>query len=63
MEVSSLTCCRLSYFVSNPESIHFLLFLFSDRSTPADFQHADIFSVNTYRFTKKVRQRRSPRTQ
>lgn len=43
-----------SYFVNNPEAIHFLLFLFSDRSTPVDFQHADIFSVNTYRFTKTV---------
>ncbi|ROW15395.1 hypothetical protein VPNG_02414 [Cytospora leucostoma] len=40
------------YFNNNPEAIHFLMFLFSDRSTPVDFQHADIFSVNTYRFTK-----------
>lgn len=46
-----------SYFNNNPEAIHFLMFLFSDRSTPVDFQHADIFSVNTYRFTKTVRQR------
>jgi catalase len=28
------------------------MFLFSDRATPVDFQHADIFSINTYRFTK-----------
>lgn len=28
------------------------MFLFSDRSTPVDFQHADIFGINTYRFTK-----------
>ncbi|KUI63890.1 Catalase A [Cytospora mali] len=40
------------YFNKNPEAIHFLMFLFSDRATPIDFQHADIFSVNTYRFTK-----------
>lgn len=45
-----------SYFNNNPEAIHFLLFLFSDRATPVDFQHADIFSVNTYCFTKPVRQ-------
>ncbi|ROW08805.1 hypothetical protein VMCG_02700 [Cytospora schulzeri] len=40
------------YFNNNPEAMHFLMFLFSDRSTPVDYQHADIFSVNTYRFTK-----------
>lgn len=28
------------------------MFLFSDRATPVDFQHADIFGINTYRFTK-----------
>lgn len=28
------------------------MFLFSDRATPVDFQHADIFSINTYKFTK-----------
>lgn len=31
------------------------MFLFSDRATPEGFQYADIFSVNTYRFTKTVR--------
>ncbi|KAF4445853.1 catA, catalase [Fusarium austroafricanum] len=40
------------YFTHNQEGIHFLMFLFSDRATPVDFQHADIFSINTYRFTK-----------
>lgn len=54
MDPLTINCCQLtefahSYFVNNPEALHFLLFLFSDRSTPADFQHADIFSVNTYR--------------
>lgn len=44
-----LTVFVRSYFVNNAEALHFLLFLFSDRSTPVDFQHADIFSVNTYR--------------
>lgn len=43
-----------SYFNKNPEAVHFLMFLFSDRSTPEGFQYADIFSVNTYRFTKAV---------
>lgn len=54
VNVSLILGCQLtvfvrSYFVNNPEALHFLLFLFSDRSTPVDFQHADIFSVNTYR--------------
>ncbi|KAI0435537.1 catalase-like domain-containing protein [Xylaria telfairii] len=40
------------YFNNNQEAIHFLMFLFSDRATPVDFQHADCFSINTYRFTK-----------
>ncbi|KAG6356539.1 hypothetical protein INS49_014412 [Diaporthe citri] len=40
------------YFNNNPEAIHFLMFLFSDRATPDGFHYADIFSVNTYRFTK-----------
>ncbi|KAI1407968.1 heme-dependent catalase [Hypoxylon sp. FL1857] len=40
------------YFNNNQEAIHFLMFLFSDRATPIDFQHADCFSINTYRFTK-----------
>lgn len=29
------------------------MFLFTDRATPVDFQHADNFSINTYRFTKE----------
>ncbi|KAI0022850.1 heme-dependent catalase [Xylariomycetidae sp. FL0641] len=40
------------YFNNNQEAIHFLMFLFSDRATPVDFQHADCFSINSYRFTK-----------
>ncbi|KAI5926671.1 heme-dependent catalase [Camillea tinctor] len=40
------------YFNNNQEGIHFLMFLFSDRATPIDFQHADCFSINSYRFTK-----------
>ncbi|KAI1812514.1 catA, catalase [Poronia punctata] len=40
------------YFNNNQEAIHFLMFLFSDWATPEDFQHADCFSINTYRFTK-----------
>ncbi|KAI0870415.1 catA, catalase [Hypoxylon argillaceum] len=40
------------YFNNNQEAIHFLMFLFSDRATPIDFQHADCFSINSYRFTK-----------
>ncbi|KAI1329505.1 heme-dependent catalase [Xylariaceae sp. FL0255] len=40
------------YFNNNQEAIHFLMFLFSDRATPVDFQHADCFSINSYKFTK-----------
>lgn len=43
------------YFNNNQEGIHLLMFLFTDRATPRDFQHADCFSINTYRFTKIVR--------
>lgn len=28
------------------------MFLFSNRALPIDYQHADIFGINTYRFTK-----------
>ncbi|RYC56256.1 hypothetical protein CHU98_g9958 [Xylaria longipes] len=44
------------YFNNNQEAIHFVMFLFSDRHTPIDFQHADCFGVNTYRFTKPTSQ-------
>ncbi|KAI0450977.1 catA, catalase [Xylaria acuta] len=40
------------YFNNSQEAIHFLMFLFSDRATPIDFQHADCFSINSYQFTK-----------
>ncbi|KAF3770458.1 catalase-domain-containing protein [Cryphonectria parasitica EP155] len=40
------------YFTHNEEAIHFLMFLFSDRATPVNFQHADCFSINCYKFTK-----------
>ena len=42
------------YFTSNQEGVHLLMFLFTDRATPKDFQHADCFSINSYRFTKSV---------
>jgi hypothetical protein len=31
------------------------MMLFSDRSTPVSYRYADIFSINTYKFTKPVR--------
>ncbi|KAI1454237.1 catA, catalase [Annulohypoxylon moriforme] len=40
------------YFTNNQEAIHFLMFLFTDRATPKDFQHAECFSIHSYRFTK-----------
>ncbi|KAI2472270.1 heme-dependent catalase [Annulohypoxylon bovei var. microspora] len=39
------------YMNNNQEAIHFLMFLFSDRATPKDFQHAECFSIHSYRFT------------
>ncbi|KAI0003935.1 heme-dependent catalase [Xylariaceae sp. FL0662B] len=39
------------YMNLNQEAIHFLMFLFSDRATPKDFQHAECFSIHSYRFT------------
>ncbi|KAK8096354.1 catalase-domain-containing protein [Apiospora kogelbergensis] len=41
------------YFNHNQEGIHFLMFIFSDRATPIGYQHADCFSIHSYRFTKK----------
>ncbi|KXJ94044.1 catalase-like domain-containing protein [Microdochium bolleyi] len=41
------------YFTQNQEGINFLMYYFSDRATPTDFQHADCFSINTYRMVKK----------
>lgn len=40
------------YFTNNPEGIHFLSMLFTDQQTPAGYQFMQIFSVNSYRFTK-----------
>jgi catalase len=44
-----------SFFTGNQETNHFLMFLFSDRATPLGYQHGEIISINTYRFTKPVR--------
>jgi catalase len=43
-----------SFFNHNAEGYHTLMFLFSDRNTPVSYRYADIFSVNTYKFTKPV---------
>ncbi|KAJ2904288.1 hypothetical protein MKZ38_008347 [Zalerion maritima] len=40
------------FFTNNPESAHFLSMLFTDRATPKAYQNSDIWSINTYRFTK-----------
>lgn len=47
-----LTHC--SYFNHNPEGYHAVMMLFSDRATPVSYRYADIFGINTYKFTKPV---------
>ena len=43
-----------SYFNHNAEGYHAVMMLFSDRSTPVSYRYADIFSINTYKFTTPV---------
>ena len=44
----------LSFHVGNPEGIHELLHLFSDRGTPKSIRHMNAYSGHTYKFTKEV---------
>jgi catalase len=44
----------LSYFNNNAETYSSVLFLLSDFGTPVSFRYTDIYSVNTYKFTKTV---------
>ena len=39
--------------VNAPESVHALMFLFSDRGTPASLRNINAYSGHTYKFTKK----------
>ncbi|KAH0848660.1 Peroxisomal catalase A [Fonsecaea pedrosoi] len=41
------------FHVGSPESIHALMFLFSDRGTPASLRSINGYSGHTYKFTKK----------
>lgn len=43
-----------SFHVGNPEGIHELMHLFSDRGTPASLRHMNAYSGHTYKFTKEV---------
>jgi len=40
------------FFNHHPEGYHNLILLFSDSGTPVSYRYADIFSINTYKFTK-----------
>ncbi|KAM3072339.1 catalase A [Clarireedia jacksonii] len=40
------------FFNQNAEGYHTIMMLFSDRGTPVSYRYADIFSINTYKFTK-----------
>ena len=37
---------------SNPETVHPIMMLFSDRGTPDGFHQQDAFSVNTFKWCK-----------
>ncbi|PHH74302.1 hypothetical protein CDD82_5015 [Ophiocordyceps australis] len=41
------------FHVGNPEGIHELMHLFSDRGTPASLRHMNAYSGHTYKFTKQ----------
>ncbi|ETI21528.1 hypothetical protein G647_07875 [Cladophialophora carrionii CBS 160.54] len=41
------------FHVGSPESVHALMFLFSDRGTPASLRNINGYSGHTYKFTKK----------
>lgn len=45
-----------SFHVGNPEGMHEILHLFSDRGTPQSIRHMNAYSGHTYKFTKAVRQ-------
>lgn len=45
-----------SFHVGNPEGIHQLMILFSDRGTPESVRHMNAYSGHTYKFTKAVSQ-------
>ena len=42
------------FHVGNPEGIHQLMVLFSDRGTPRSVRHMNAYSGHTYKFTKAV---------
>lgn len=48
-----------SFHVGNPEGIHQLLVLFSDRGTPKSPRFMNSYSGHTYKFTKDVRKQSS----
>lgn len=43
-----------SFHTGNPEGIHQLMHLFSDRGTPASLRQINAYSGHTYKFTKEV---------
>jgi catalase len=51
-EISKLT---YSYHNNNPEGIHTLMMLFSDRGTPASLRNMNSYGNHTYKLTKEVR--------
>lgn len=48
------TLIHFSFHVGNPEGIHQLLVLFSDRGTPKSVRYMNAYSGHTYKFTKAV---------
>ena len=41
-----------NFFNHNSEAFHALMMIFTDRGTPESYQDSEIFSLNTYKFTK-----------
>lgn len=53
--IFGITKTNSSFHVGNPEGIHELLHLFSDRGTPQSVRFLNSYSGHTYKFTKQVR--------
>lgn len=43
-----------SYHNNNPEGIHTLMMLYSDRGTPASLRNMNAYGNHTFKFTKEV---------
>jgi catalase len=49
-----LTQLTSSYHNNNPEGIHTLMMLYSDRGTPASLRNMNAYGNHTHKFTKEA---------